>query len=155
MKLAEHIHNNPWSGTQVVGFFKDKDINNDDEFDNHKFSNNIPCLGDIEALKRYTENNIIDIIYVALNGNDEKALHKLVKAVENLPTQIHYVPNLFFLDMVIGGEIVFFDQRPIIILKNHTNTGHIWFHQTTFGHYLVFVQPDIDAASIHCNSRIH
>ena len=81
MKLAKHIHNNPWSGTQVVGFFKDKDfIHNNDEPKKNEFSHGIPCLGDIEELKRYTENNKIDIIYVALNGNDEKTLHKLVKS---------------------------------------------------------------------------
>ena len=43
---------------------------------------------------------------------------KLVKAVENIPISIHYVPNVFFLDLVIGGEVIFFDQRPVIVLRN-------------------------------------
>ena len=122
MELAEHIHNNPWSGTQVLGFFngdndKDNGDNDKDNGDNDVFLQDIPCLGDMDALIRYTENNELDIIYVALNGNDEESMHKLLKTVENLPTSVHYVPNVFFLDLVTGGEIIFFDQWPVIVLR--------------------------------------
>jgi putative colanic acid biosynthesis UDP-glucose lipid carrier transferase len=42
----------------------------------------------------------------------------LIKTVENLPVSIHYIPNILFLDLVISGEIIFFDQKPVIVLKN-------------------------------------
>lgn len=116
MKLAEHIRSNPWSGTQILGFFNDKA---NGYIGDHDISmHGIPYLGDIDALIRYTQKHEIDIIYAALNGNDEPAMLKLVNAVENLPISIHYVPNIFFLDLVIGGEVIFFDQRPIIVLKD-------------------------------------
>ena len=116
MNLAEHIHNNPWTGTQILGFFNDKGEENND--DNEISMQGIPHLGDMDVLIRYIENHEIDIIYVALNGNNEPSMLKLVKAVENLPISIHYVPNVFFLDLVIGGEVIFFDQRPVIVLRN-------------------------------------
>ena len=92
MNLAEHIHNNPWTGTQILGFFNDKGEENNG--DNDISIKGLPYLGDIDALIRYIENHEIDIIYVALNGNNEPSMLKLVKAVENIPISIHYVPNV-------------------------------------------------------------
>lgn len=114
MKLAEHIQNNSWTGTQILGFYDDNGSNGDKDISMHK----VPYLGNIGSLIKYTENHEIDIIYVAMNGNDEASMLKLVKAVEHLSISIHYVPNVFFLDLVIGGEVIFFDQRPIIVLRN-------------------------------------
>jgi len=121
MKLAEHIHNNPWTGTRILGFFNDK--GNENKSDTDISMQRLPYLGDIDALIRYTETHKIDIIYAALNGNNEPSMLKLVKAVEALPLSIHYVPNVFFLDLVISGEVIFFDQKPIIVLRDTAMQG--------------------------------
>lgn len=116
MNLARHIQDNPWTGTRVLGFFHDEEDLKD--IDGNGFSDHFPYLGNIDALIRSAEQGDIDIIYLALNTHDEQATRKLIKAVDRLPTVIHYVPDIIFLDLVIGGEIIFFDQRPIIVLRN-------------------------------------
>ena len=116
MNLARHIQDNPWTGTRIMGFFYDEEDLEDVK--ENKFSRFFPYLGNIDALIESAEKGEIDIIYLALNTYDEKATRKLIKAVDRLPTILHYVPEILFLDLVIGGEIIFFDQRPIIVLRN-------------------------------------
>ncbi len=116
MNLARQIQDNPWTGTRVLGFFHDEeDLRN---FSDDGSSGFLPYLGNIDALIQSALKGDIDIIYLALDTQDELATRKLIKAVDRLPTVIHYVPDLYFLDLVIGGEIIFFDQRPIIVLRN-------------------------------------
>lgn len=113
IELAKHIQRNPWSGTRIMGFFSDSM-----ECDYKTDLGGLSCLGDIKELVGYVKDNDVDFVYIALNGNDEKSMLKLIKAIENLPVTIYCVPNVFFLDLVISGEIIFFDHRPIIELQN-------------------------------------
>ncbi len=114
--LAKHIYGNSWTGTDVVGFFNDDATSDDSDINDH-FSH-IPCLGNLGALIQYIETHDVDILYIALNGNDEDTIRKLVQAVDRFAISVHYIPNVFFLDLVMGSEIIFFDQRPVIVLKD-------------------------------------
>lgn len=130
MNFARHIQDNSWTGTRVLGFFHDKPAGEDPKESTESKKNggpgspgSFPYLGDIDALIQWARQGKIDIIYLALDTHDETAARKLIRAVDGLPTVIHYIPDIIFLDLVIGGEIIFFDQRPIIALRNTAING--------------------------------
>jgi len=116
--LAKHIYENAWTGTEVVGFFNDDAVSDSKDCEINEYFSHLPCLGNLAALIEYIETHDVDILYIAMNGNGEDTIRKLVQAVEGFAISVHYIPNLFFLDLVMGSEIIFFDQRPIIILKD-------------------------------------
>jgi len=113
IKLARHIQRNAWSGTQILGFFSDRG-----ECGSERSIKGIPCLGSLDDIEAYASDRRVDIIYIALSDNDESAMLRLMNSVDGLPSTIYLVPNVFFLDLVIGGEIIFFDQRPMIVLRD-------------------------------------
>lgn len=113
IKLAGHIRGNAWSGTQILGFFSDRD-----ECCGEGSIKGTPCLGSLDDIEAYASDRRVDIIYIALSNNDESTMLRLMKSVEGLSSTIYLVPNVFFLDLVIGGEIIFFDQRPMIVLRD-------------------------------------
>ena len=118
IKLARHIQENAWSGTQILGFFSDRGV-----CGSNRSIKGMHCLGTLDDIDAYTSDRRVDIIYIALSDNDESAMLRLMKRVEGLPSTIYLVPNVFFLDLVIGGEIIFFDQRPMIVLRDTPLTG--------------------------------
>jgi putative colanic acid biosynthesis UDP-glucose lipid carrier transferase len=118
IKLARHIQENAWSGTQILGFFSDRG-----ECGSNRSIKGMHCLGSLDDIDAYTSDRRVDIIYIALSDNDESAMLRLMKRVEGLPSTIYLVPNVFFLDLVIGGEIIFFDQRPMIVLRDTPLAG--------------------------------
>ncbi|MFO7886473.1 MAG: undecaprenyl-phosphate glucose phosphotransferase, partial [Desulfobacteraceae bacterium] len=118
IKLARHIQENAWSGTQLLGFFSDRG-----ECGSNRSIKGMHCLGSLDDIDAYTSDRRVDIIYIALSDNDESAMLRLMKRVEGLPSTIYLVPNVFFLDLVIGGEIIFFDQRPMIVLRDTPLAG--------------------------------
>ena len=118
IKLARHIQENAWSGTQILGFFSDRG-----ECGSNRSIKGMHCLGTLDDIDAYTSDRRVDIIYIALSDNDESAMLRLMKRVEGLPSMIYLVPNVFFLDLVIGGEIIFFDQRPMIVLRDTPLAG--------------------------------
>jgi putative colanic acid biosynthesis UDP-glucose lipid carrier transferase len=98
IKLARHIQENAWSGTQLLGFFSDRG-----ECGSNRSIKEMHCLGTLDDIDAYTSDRRVDIIYIALSDNDESAMLRLMKRVEGLPSTIYLVPNVFFLDLVIGG----------------------------------------------------
>jgi putative colanic acid biosynthesis UDP-glucose lipid carrier transferase len=121
MNFARHIQDNPWTGTRVLGFFYD--LKGLEDVKTNGPSRPFPYLGNIDALIQWARQGDIDIIYLAIDTHDEKATRKLIKAVDGLPTAVHYVPEVIFLDLVIGGDIILFDQRPVIALRNTAING--------------------------------
>lgn len=118
IKLARHIRDNAWSGTQILGFFSDRG-----ECTPEHSVKGVPWLGSLDDIEAYASDRRVDIIYIALNDNDENAMLRLIKRIEALPSTIYLVPNLFFMDLVIGGETIFFDQRPMIVLRGTPLAG--------------------------------
>jgi len=115
IKFAKHLYDNSWTGVEVVGFFND-DAGVDD-FGIHDYFPHTSCLGNLGELRHCIEAHHVDILYIAMNGNDEDIIRDLVQAVEKFNIAIHYIPNLFLLDLVMGSEIFFFDQTPVFVLK--------------------------------------
>lgn len=110
--LVRHIRENAWTGTEVVAFFHTDPNKTDGSIEN------VPVAGGLDNLVDYVNKNHIDIVYIALNGNRDGILPGLIQALENTTVAVHYVPNIYFLDLISGGDIVFFNNRPIIVLND-------------------------------------
>ena len=117
MELAQHIKTNAWSGTRVLGFFSEGNGDSIECATCHDIDG-VPCLGHINELAHFVQNHDVDMIYVALNGNNEATTLRMVKTIESLPTEIFFVPNVLFLDLVISGEVIFFENNPVIALRD-------------------------------------
>jgi len=118
INLASHIRNNPWTGTSVVGFFTDEESAADSNLEAA-----VPVLGKQSDLAGYVKKHHIDILYITVNGDSDTPIRTLMRDLEDTPVAIHYVPDIFFIDLVVGGEIIFFDERPIIVLRGEPIGG--------------------------------
>ncbi len=113
-KLARHIKANPWSGTDLLGFFDDNQTGLED---------GLPVVGKLEELPLYVAQRRIDIVYIALPMQAESAIQSLLKNLSDTTASVHYIPSLFFLDLILRGEIIYFDNFPVIALRSTSIKG--------------------------------
>ncbi len=106
--LSRHIKANPWSGTRLLGFFDDNKTGTVDGF---------PVVGRLDDLPPYVAKHRIDIVYIALPMQAESAIRSLLQRLSDTTASVHYIPSLFFLDLILRGEIIYFDNFPVIALR--------------------------------------
>ena len=106
-QLAHLITENPWSGTLLMGFFDDKVKRPVGDY---------PILGDLNALPEYVKRQRLDIVYLALPLQKEPKIQSLLRELADSTVSIHFIPDIFFLDLILGGNITYFDNIPVIAL---------------------------------------
>lgn len=114
LMLAHHIKANPWSGTDLAGFFDDNQTEKIDGF---------PVIGRLSDLPSYVRKHRIDIVYIALSMKAEPEIRFLLKGLSDTTASVHYIPSIFFLDLILRGEIIYFDNFPVIELRGSPIRG--------------------------------
>lgn len=109
-KIAKLIKGNPWSGTWVEGVFDDTTVDMTEE--------GLPVLGCLDALPEYVTQHKIDIVYLALSMQEEAKIKALLQKLTDSTVSIFFVPDIFFLDLVMGGGLVYFENFPVIALQD-------------------------------------
>ena len=107
-RLVQIISENPWSGTQLVGFFDDKV---------KKPVGGYPILGDLKALPEYAKEQKIDIVYLALTVQVEPKIQFLLSELADSTVSVYFIPDIFLLDLVLGGNVTYFENIPVITLR--------------------------------------
>lgn len=108
-QLAHMITENPWSGTRILGFFDDKA---------KKPVGGYPILGDLKALPEYAKKERLDIVYVALSMQTEPKIQLLFRELADSTVSVYFIPDLFLLDLIIGGSVTYFENLPVIALRD-------------------------------------
>lgn len=108
--LVKLIQNNLWSGTQIVGFF--------DDHENQPTLNKLPVLGQLQSLPVAIERMHIDIVYIALPMDESAKIRSLIAQLDDSTVSIHFVPDVFFLDLIFGSRLILFDNLPVVALRD-------------------------------------
>jgi putative colanic acid biosynthesis UDP-glucose lipid carrier transferase len=113
-QLAHVITENPWSGTYLMGFFDDKAKGTVGGY---------PILGDLRALPEYAKNQDIDIVYLALSLQTEQKIHSLLRELADSTVSVFFIPDLFLRDLILGGSLTYFENLPVVTLRDSPIRG--------------------------------
>ena len=113
-KLAHSIRRNPWSGTKVLGFFDDND---------KELLEGLPFIGGLDDLPDYAKSRKIDMVYLTLPLHDIAKIKGLMRGLADSTVTVHFIPDVFFIDLVLSGQIIFFDDLPIMTLRDSPIIG--------------------------------
>lgn len=108
-RLAQMIRDNPWSGTRLVGFFDD---------DKDAELSGCPYLGEVRGIPRFTRKTELDIIYSTLPMSEKDKIQWLLAELSDTTISFHIVPDIFFVDMILSADLVYFGNLPIIALRD-------------------------------------
>ncbi len=108
-QLAQVIKQNPWSGAQLVGFFDDTEIGDIE---------GIPVLGKLAELSEYVKTHHVDIVYLALPVKECDTINFLLKELRDSTISVFFIPDILLLDLVLGGSLIYFENFPVIALRD-------------------------------------
>lgn len=116
--LAEHLiawfKENPWIGAQIVGFFDDK---SDAPLDS------LPYLGPLMDLPQYVKEKNVHQVYLALPTKAYEKTEWLVRELADTTASVFVVPDVFLLDVFLGGHIIRLDNMAFVGLWDSPHIG--------------------------------
>ncbi len=113
--LAKWMNENAWSGTKIAGFFDDNETHG---------VRGYPVLGNIESLPEFARNNCVDAIYLALPMRTEEKIQWLLKELADSTASVYLVPDILLFDLLLGGNVMYFDDLPVIALRDTPLRGY-------------------------------
>lgn len=116
-RLVKHLEKNAWSGIRVAGYFLETPDTQAAPVEGALL------LGTLSQASEYIRQHGVEIIYIAMDSQFEEKTRDLIRELEDSPVSIHYVPNVSYIDMIIGGELINFDNWPIIVLRSSPIQG--------------------------------
>lgn len=115
--VIRQLNDHPWAGLRIAGVFHgSRDTFNPDEMPG------IPLLGNVADVADYVALHHIDQVWVCLPLSSEDQLRHLTHALRFSTTDIHYVPDIFGLNLLNHsiGEVA---GIPVISLNVSPLTG--------------------------------
>ena len=112
-ELAGLIMKNPWSGMELLGFF-------DEHASRYK---RIKLLGGLDRIVRYVAEHDVDIVYISLSMNEQTKIQSVLRLLSDSTVSVFFVPDLFFVDLMIGGYLTYFEYFPVIALQETPIVG--------------------------------
>ncbi len=112
-RLTRLVEENLWAGTKILGFFAGE-------------GESIPGyerLGQIMDLPAYVRDQNVDIVFLALSMKEDKTFERLLQDLSDTTVSICVIPDIFFVDMLMGASISYFDNLPIITLRESPLVG--------------------------------
>jgi putative colanic acid biosynthesis UDP-glucose lipid carrier transferase len=107
-RVASWIDGNPWSGARMIGFFDDS---------KKVPQNGYPVLGTLNLLPEYVREQKIDIVYLALPMKAEEQIQSLLTGLADTTASVYLVPDIFLYDLMLGGNLFYFENTPVISLR--------------------------------------
>jgi putative colanic acid biosysnthesis UDP-glucose lipid carrier transferase len=108
-RLSQRIAENPWSGTKILGFFDDKVKTTVLDY---------PILGSLDEIPSFIKQHPVDLIYLTLPMRAESRVQYLLGLLGDSTVSVYMVPDIFFFDLIFGGIITFFEDLPIVGLRD-------------------------------------
>jgi putative colanic acid biosynthesis UDP-glucose lipid carrier transferase len=116
VNLAYEIEHNPYSPTQLTGFFDDR------VRERVGCLTEYPLLGSIAQLPAYVRQNNIDAIYVSLPMATQPRIMKLLDALNDTTASIYFVPDMF-INELMQGRIDTVGKVPVVAVCESPFTG--------------------------------
>ncbi len=113
-RLVRLVEENLWAGTKILGFFDDQ---------NSEPVRGYPFLGDLDSLSTYLRDNNVDVVYLALSMREQEKIKKILFDLTDSTVSVCFVPDVFFVDLLMGAGITYFDNLPIITLRESPIVG--------------------------------
>lgn len=114
-QLARLLSQNLWSGVRVQGFFDD--ASGRIELDG------LPLLGKLSEVPDYVRENVTDTVYIALSMVEQQKIKCLLKELSDTTTTVYLIPDLFLVDICICSNLFFFENVPLIALRESPLLG--------------------------------
>ena len=104
-QLEHLIHENPWVGIWILGYFDDSPSNPIEENS---------CIGSLEKLPNYVHNNNVDIVYIALPMHEEGKIKRIIeKIIKVASCSIYLAPYVSFSNPININGISFIGDVPL------------------------------------------
>ena len=112
--VARYIHETPWAGTRVLGFFDDTAGTWELRRVGHAKK---PILGNLSDLPEYLKTHHVDLVYITLSMRLEEEIYWILGACRTLGSRIYFVPDLyafrsFNTRLQRFGDLLMFDFNP-------------------------------------------
>lgn len=114
--LAKWMDENTWSGTRVLGFFDDERTAG--------VVGEYPILGNLDSLPEFARENTVDAIYIALPMRAETKIQWFLKELADSTASVYLVPDILLFDLLLGGNVMYFDNLPVIALRDTPLRGY-------------------------------
>ncbi|WP_028324519.1 undecaprenyl-phosphate glucose phosphotransferase [Desulfatirhabdium butyrativorans] len=112
-RLAGLIRENPWSGTNMLGFFDD----------NMGPGNGFKMLGRLEQIESFISSHHVDTVYLALPMKEQSKVNDVLKRLKDTMVSVFLIPDFFYIDLMIGGYLTYFENMPVIALRESPLIG--------------------------------
>jgi len=114
--LAQQFQNDPYLGTNVLGFFDDRSPND--------FPTGIPApvKGRLLDLSEYVKQNHVEAIYLALPMAAQPHILGLLDSLKDTTASIYFVPDIFITDL-IQGRFDTVGNMPVVAVCETPFTG--------------------------------
>jgi putative colanic acid biosynthesis UDP-glucose lipid carrier transferase len=114
--LAQQFRDDPYLGTQVLGFFDD--CNPDGVPSNIP----VPVKGCLLDLSEYVKQNHVEAIYLALPMAAQPHILGLLDSIKDTTASIYFVPDIFITDL-IQGRLDSVGNMPVVAVCETPFTG--------------------------------
>lgn len=92
--LAEQIHQTPYLGIKLQGFFDDKPASDLQDFREEKL------IGTLKELPKYVRCHQIDVVYIALPSVDEMTFATLIGELQDTTASLYFAPNISMCSLI-------------------------------------------------------
>jgi len=113
-RLAGLIVAHPWVGIHLLGVFDDEDR-----------APPAGCrrLGPLSALPTFVQQQNVGLVYVVLPSSRRDLIDPLLAELTDSTVSVDFVPDIFTLRMIMGANIIYFGDLPIITLRETSLRG--------------------------------
>ncbi len=108
-KLVQRVHDNPWLGLRIVGYFDDR------AHTNRGADLRVPYLGSLDKVDAYVAEHGTNMVYIALPMRAEERIRELVDRLSDSTCSIYMVPDIFTFQLM-NARAQDMDGLPLISL---------------------------------------
>ena len=105
-QIALNLASNPYSESQVAGFFEDRSPDRIPE------GVDMPLLGKFEDVASYVNLHKIDSVYISLPMTKQKRMLSLIESLKDTTATVYFIPDMFITELIqarvvlINGSLV-------------------------------------------------
>lgn len=97
-RLATAIHNLPWMGYQIAGYYDDRMLTEDRS--RRLGDDQVQVTGNLEQLKKAAHNGDIDMVFITLPMAAERRVRELVHDLADTTVSAYLIPDVFSFDLL-------------------------------------------------------
>ena len=104
-RFARWMNENPWSGTQILGFFNGVTKSNLEGY---------PLLGSYNDMLAFVREHNVSSVYIALPMHQSAKIKSIIRQLANTTASVYFIPDLFLYDHIKSSPATYVDQIPVL-----------------------------------------